>query len=82
MSSSTTKTTPHERRLHQPGPEQAIGDGVAMAASMPSLSRVASRLLASNQSLASNSRVLNTASSTTLGTSRMLLMRLPAGSTA
>jgi hypothetical protein len=52
---------------------------LAMAASMPSLSRVASRLLASNQSLASSSRVLNTMSSTTLGTSRMLLMRLSSG---
>jgi hypothetical protein len=48
----------------------------ALAASMPSLSRVASRLLASNQSLASSSRVLNTMSSTTLGTNRMLLIRL------
>ena len=43
---------------------------------MPSPSRVASRLLASNQSLASKSSVLNTMSSTTLGTNRMLLIRL------
>ena len=52
---------------------------LALVASIPSASRVVSRLLASNQSLASNSRVLNTMSSTTLGTSRILLIRRSSG---
>ncbi|MNH40401.1 hypothetical protein D3C79_1017210 [compost metagenome] len=52
---------------------------LALVASIPSASRVVSRLLASNQSLASNSSVLNTMSSTTLGTSRILLIRRSSG---
>ena len=78
-----------EQQHHEDDPMSAVSTSpvqsrrsamvLAMAASMPSLSRVASRLLASNQSLASSSRVLNTMSSTTLGTSRMLLMRLSSG---